>query len=60
MVLNPPFGVEADVANRFIEKALTFNPKLLILTVPEETERYDHLFLHGTLFTIGHQVTEDG
>ncbi|CAI9090212.1 OLC1v1024938C1 [Oldenlandia corymbosa var. corymbosa] len=41
MGLNPPFGVHAALANRFIEKALRFRPKLLILIVPRETERLD-------------------
>lgn len=40
MGLNPPFGVKAGLANKFINKALTFKPKLLILIVPSETERY--------------------
>ncbi|KAI3457754.1 hypothetical protein Pfo_014417 [Paulownia fortunei] len=39
--LNPPFGVQAFHANQFIEKALKFRPKLLILIVPKETERLD-------------------
>ncbi|KAF3778225.1 ENHANCED DOWNY MILDEW 2 protein [Nymphaea thermarum] len=39
MGLNPPFGVRASQANRFINKALSFNPKLLVLIVPPETER---------------------
>lgn len=39
--LNPPFGVKASLANKFIEKALTFRPKLLILIVPRETKRVD-------------------
>lgn len=39
MGLNPPFGVKAGLANKFINKALEFNPKLLILIVPPETER---------------------
>ncbi|XP_047941334.1 protein ENHANCED DOWNY MILDEW 2-like isoform X1 [Salvia hispanica] len=39
--LNPPFGVQASLANQFINKALTFRPKLLILIVPKETERLD-------------------
>ncbi|KAK1296738.1 hypothetical protein QJS10_CPB15g01531 [Acorus calamus] len=39
--LNPPFGVKAALANKFIDKALQFKPKLLILIVPEETERLD-------------------
>ncbi|KAM1754950.1 hypothetical protein ACFX11_007306 [Malus domestica] len=39
MGLNPPFGVKAALANKFIDKALEFNPKLLILIVPPETQR---------------------
>ncbi|XP_026665046.1 protein ENHANCED DOWNY MILDEW 2 isoform X2 [Phoenix dactylifera] len=41
MGLNPPFGVKASLANKFIDKALTFRPKLLILIVPRETRRVD-------------------
>ncbi|CAL5391113.1 unnamed protein product [Camellia sinensis] len=41
MGLNPPFGVHASRANQFIEKALKFKPKLLILIVPRETKRLD-------------------
>ncbi|XP_028065711.1 protein ENHANCED DOWNY MILDEW 2-like isoform X3 [Camellia sinensis] len=41
MGLNPPFGVNAALANKFIDKALEFKPKLLILIVPKETERLD-------------------
>ncbi|CAK9163878.1 unnamed protein product [Ilex paraguariensis] len=41
MGLNPPFGVNAALANKFINKALEFKPKLLILIVPRETERLD-------------------
>ncbi|GER32869.1 enhanced downy mildew 1 2 [Striga asiatica] len=41
MGLNPPFGVNASLANKFINKALEFKPKLLILIVPRETERLD-------------------
>ncbi|GAA0175143.1 hypothetical protein LIER_41857 [Lithospermum erythrorhizon] len=41
MGLNPPFGVEASLANQFIDKTLTFKPKLLILIVPKETARLD-------------------
>ncbi len=36
MGLNPPFGVKAALANKFIDKALEFNLKLLILIVPPE------------------------
>lgn len=41
MGINPPFGVKASLANKFIDKALQFKPKLLILIVPLETERLD-------------------
>ncbi|XP_073140588.1 protein ENHANCED DOWNY MILDEW 2-like isoform X2 [Henckelia pumila] len=41
MGLNPPFGAQAFHANQFIDKALTFHPKLLILIVPKETESLD-------------------
>lgn len=40
MGLNPPFGLNAALANKFINKALEFKPKLLILIVPPETQRY--------------------
>ncbi|XVF71803.1 hypothetical protein PTKIN_Ptkin12aG0068500 [Pterospermum kingtungense] len=41
MGLNPPFGVKAALANKFINKALKFRPKLIILIVPSETKRLD-------------------
>lgn len=41
MGLNPPFGVKASLANQFIDKALQFKPKILILIVPPETKRLD-------------------
>ncbi|GLT66604.1 hypothetical protein SLA2020_389610 [Shorea laevis] len=41
MGLNPPFGLRASLANKFIDKALEFRPKLLILIVPVETQRLD-------------------
>ncbi|KAL3509979.1 hypothetical protein ACH5RR_029380 [Cinchona calisaya] len=41
MGLNPPFGIHAALANKFISKALKFSPKLLILIVPKETKRLD-------------------
>ncbi|KAE8125454.1 hypothetical protein FH972_020260 [Carpinus fangiana] len=41
MGLNPPFGLRASLANKFIDKALEFRPKLLILIVPPETQRLD-------------------
>ncbi|KAK1435604.1 hypothetical protein QVD17_01370 [Tagetes erecta] len=39
MGLNPPFGVNASLANTFIDHALQFNPKLIILIVPPRTKR---------------------
>ncbi|KAF8095268.1 hypothetical protein N665_0338s0023 [Sinapis alba] len=41
MGLNPPFGVNASLANAFVAKALEFLPKILILIVPPETDRLD-------------------
>ncbi|XP_027329320.1 protein ENHANCED DOWNY MILDEW 2-like isoform X2 [Abrus precatorius] len=41
MGFNSTFGLEAALANKFIDKALEFKPKLLILLVPPETERLD-------------------
>ncbi|XP_051128181.1 protein ENHANCED DOWNY MILDEW 2 [Andrographis paniculata] len=41
MGLNPPFGVNAALANKFVNKALEFKPKLIILIVPRETQRLD-------------------
>ncbi|KAL8462414.1 hypothetical protein ACS0TY_032627 [Phlomoides rotata] len=41
MGLNPPFGVNSVLANKFINKALEFKPKLLILIVPQKTKRLD-------------------
>ncbi|KAK7300003.1 hypothetical protein RJT34_10834 [Clitoria ternatea] len=41
MRLNPPFGPKAALANKFLDKALEFKPKLLIIIVPPETERLD-------------------
>ncbi|KAD6454149.1 hypothetical protein E3N88_08855 [Mikania micrantha] len=41
MGLNPPFGVHASLANKFIDHALKFKPKLIILIVPKETRRLD-------------------
>ncbi|CAI9288517.1 unnamed protein product [Lactuca saligna] len=40
MGLNPPFGKNAALANQFIQQAVKFMPKLIILIVPPETERY--------------------
>ncbi|XP_059661165.1 protein ENHANCED DOWNY MILDEW 2-like isoform X2 [Cornus florida] len=41
MGLNPPFGVQASLANKFIDKALMFKPKLLILIVPKAAQRLE-------------------
>ncbi|KAF4352159.1 hypothetical protein F8388_010524 [Cannabis sativa] len=41
MGLHPPFGVGAKFAKKFIDKALKFKPKVLILIAPPETERLD-------------------
>lgn len=40
MGLNPPFGLNASLANAFVAKALEFLPKILILIVPPETDRF--------------------
>jgi hypothetical protein len=37
--LNPPFGVHAAIANVFVQHAVTFRPKLIVLIVPPETKR---------------------
>lgn len=42
MGLNPPFGLKSALANKFIDKALEFKPKLLILVVPSETQMYNY------------------
>ncbi|KAF8017430.1 hypothetical protein BT93_H2566 [Corymbia citriodora subsp. variegata] len=47
MGLNPPFGIKAALANKFIDKALEFKPKLLILIAPSETE--SHFICQGLL-----------
>ncbi|KAH9540810.1 hypothetical protein CY35_14G025100 [Sphagnum magellanicum] len=39
--LNPPFGVHAAIANVFVQHAVTFRPKLIVLIVPPETKRPD-------------------
>ncbi|XP_058210545.1 protein ENHANCED DOWNY MILDEW 2-like isoform X2 [Rhododendron vialii] len=56
MGLNPPFGVQASRANQFIEKALTFNPKLLILIVPRETKRLDEKYPPYDLIWEDHKI----
>ncbi|KAK1404999.1 putative histone-lysine N-methyltransferase chromatin regulator PHD family [Heracleum sosnowskyi] len=70
--LNPPFGVDANRANQFINKALEFRPKLIVLIVPSETERldrknppYDLLFednelLNGKAFYLPGSMDVDG
>ncbi|CAN4117815.1 unnamed protein product [Withania somnifera] len=52
MGLNPPFGVNAALANKFINKALEFKPKLLILIVPKETERDFASLLFGSPYDL--------
>jgi len=47
MGLNPPFGVKASLANQFIDKALQFKPKILILIVPPETQRSVQSLIHA-------------
>ncbi|KAG6554173.1 hypothetical protein Mapa_004089 [Marchantia paleacea] len=37
MGLNPPFGSKAALATKFVEHAMQFRPKLLVLIVPPET-----------------------
>ncbi|KAG7538033.1 Zinc finger PHD-type [Arabidopsis suecica] len=71
MGLNPPFGVNASLANKFITKALEFRPKILILIVPPETERLDKkkssyvliwedkTFLSGNSFYLPGSVNEE-
>jgi hypothetical protein len=39
MGLNPPFGKQSALANAFINHAVTFRPKLIILIVPPSTKR---------------------
>ncbi|KAF9666494.1 hypothetical protein SADUNF_Sadunf16G0235000 [Salix dunnii] len=70
MGLNPPFGVKAALANKFIDRALQFKPKILILIVPPETERLDKkkpydlvweddCFLSGKSFYLPGSVNEN-
>lgn len=35
--LNPPFGTNGSLANQFIEKAASFNPRIIVLVVPPQT-----------------------
>ncbi|CAB4278102.1 unnamed protein product [Prunus armeniaca] len=49
MGLNPPFGVKAALANKFIDKALEFNPRILILIVPPDTQRLNEKNSHYNL-----------
>lgn len=48
MGINPPFGVNASRANQFITKALQFRPKILILIVPPEAERFQFPSISST------------
>eukprot|EP00897_Mesotaenium_endlicherianum_P009710 jgi/Mesen1/8768/ME000524S08075 len=49
--LNPPYGVNACLANQFIRHALTFSPVMIVLIVPDETMRLEEfgydLLLHN-------------
>ncbi|KAJ8423613.1 hypothetical protein Cgig2_015702 [Carnegiea gigantea] len=37
---NPPFGVKGALANKFIDHALQFDPRLIILIISPETQSY--------------------
>ncbi|KAH9793555.1 protein ENHANCED DOWNY MILDEW 2 [Citrus sinensis] len=50
MGLNPPFGVKASLANKFISQALKFKPKLIVLIVPQETRRLDQKALYNLIW----------
>ncbi|KAL8150975.1 hypothetical protein V2J09_020783, partial [Rumex salicifolius] len=39
--LNSPFGFKAKLANQFFDKTPHFKPKLVILIIPRETQRFD-------------------
>jgi len=39
MGLNPPFGMRSALANAFIDQAIIFRPKIIILIVPPTTKR---------------------
>ncbi|KAI3993710.1 hypothetical protein MKX01_002723 [Papaver californicum] len=41
IVLNIPFGINPALAAKYMDKALGFRPKLLILFVPQDTKRLD-------------------
>ena len=51
MGLNPPFGHKAALANKCVDKAVEFKPKLVILIVPPETERHGFFFIVYRLYT---------
>ncbi|KAM0024140.1 hypothetical protein Hdeb2414_s0022g00612211 [Helianthus debilis subsp. tardiflorus] len=46
MGLTPLFGKNVALANKFIDSALKFKPKLIILVVLPETERYKYSYTH--------------
>lgn len=50
--MNPPFGVKGSLANKFINKALTFKPKLLVLIVPKVTKRLVYFILGPKVYDI--------
>ncbi|XP_002976689.2 protein ENHANCED DOWNY MILDEW 2 isoform X1 [Selaginella moellendorffii] len=41
MGLNPPFGFRAQLASKFVEHCVKFQPKIIVLIAPEETRRPD-------------------
>jgi hypothetical protein len=52
MGLNPPFGVRGALANQFVNHALKFKPKLLVLIAPKETARSVELSLSEDFSTV--------
>ncbi|OMO52956.1 Zinc finger, RING/FYVE/PHD-type [Corchorus capsularis] len=67
--LNPPVGREASGTNKFIQKALRFRPKLIIVIAPMEARRLeleaydliweDHTVLSGKSFYLPNAVDID-
>ncbi|XP_006659314.2 uncharacterized protein LOC102702586 isoform X1 [Oryza brachyantha] len=41
MVLDPPLGIQAVSANKFVDKVLTFKPRLIIIVSPTDIDRLD-------------------
>ncbi|OMO55445.1 Zinc finger, RING/FYVE/PHD-type [Corchorus olitorius] len=67
--LNPPVGREASGTNKFIQKALRFRPKLIVVIAPMEARRReleaydliweDHTVLSGKSFYLPNSVDID-